>query len=126
MKDLPKSVSLALWLILLNALIWFVFGIAVAAGVIPSIPAAGGMRWIMAALAVGSAAFLAGIAFLLRRHNRLTYFLALAMLAVISILALADQVGLLDLAALVISLVPLALLVKDRAWYLGPGGDRRG
>jgi hypothetical protein len=124
MKNLPRSVFLALWLILFNALIWLGFGLAVAAGAIPSIPAAGGMRWIMAALAVGSAAFLAGLAFFLRRHSRPAYYLALGLLAVIAVLALADQVGLLDVAALVINLVPLGLLLKDRVWYLGrnPGG----
>jgi hypothetical protein len=120
MNRLPRSVLLAFLLILLNALIWLLFGLAVAAGAIPSIPAAGGMRWIMAALALGSAAFLVGIVFFLRRHSRLAYYLALGLLAVISVLALTDQIGLLDLAALLISLVPLVLLLKDRAWYLGP------
>ena len=119
MHRLPKSVALTLLLILLDALIWLGFGLAVAAGAIPSIPAAGGMRWIMAALAVGSAAALAGIAFFLRRHNHPAYYLALGLLAVIAVLSITDQVGLLDLAALLINLVPFGLLLKDRAWYLG-------
>jgi hypothetical protein len=118
MKNLPKTVTLTLLLILLDSLVWLGFGLAVAAGAIPSIPQAGGLRWIMAVLALGSAAFLAGIAFLLRRHSRPAYFLALGLLAVIAVLSITDQIGLLDLASLLINLIPLGLLLKDRRWYL--------
>lgn len=119
MHRLPGSVALTLLLILLDALIWLVFGLAVAAGAIPSIPAEGGLRWVAVLLALAGAAALAGIAFFLRRHSRPAYFLALGLLVMIAVLALADQVGLLDLAALLVNLVPLGLLLKDRAWYLG-------
>jgi hypothetical protein len=130
--DLPRSVSLTVWLLLLDAFIWLAFGLATAAGTLPSIPA-GPVRWVMAALAVGCAAALFALALLLRRRSRPAYLLTVGLLAVTAALAFADQVGLLDLAALLACLAPLVLLLKDRAWYLRrdlgqpqastPGGD---
>jgi hypothetical protein len=36
----------------------------------------------------------------------------------IAVLSITDEFGLLDLFCLLISLVPLGLMLKDRAWYL--------
>jgi hypothetical protein len=67
---------------------------------------------------LASAASLAGIALLLSRRSRPAFFFAISLLAIIVVLSITDQVGLVDLVALAVSAVPLGLLLKDRAWYL--------
>jgi hypothetical protein len=101
-----------------DALMWFGFGVFAASGGIVSIPRMGPTRWVIGGLAVAAAVALAVTALLLRRRIRIAYFFAIAMLTAIAVLSLTDQVGLLDLASLLVSLVPLVLLLKDRAWYL--------
>ncbi len=118
MKHHPASVRIALALLALDALLWFGFGVATACGAIASIAQPSLMRWGMVGLAWAGAAALAGIAVLLNRRSRPAFFSAVILLAVIAALSIADQVGLVDLVALAVSAIPLALLLKDRAWYL--------
>jgi len=127
----PVSVLVTLILILLNAAFWLGFAILVAAGAIGSIPSASVIQWVMAILALVSAVALAGIAFFLRRRNRFAFYFGLALLALIAVLSIADQVGLLDLFTLLVNLVALGLMVRDRGWYLQwgrnvPKGDPAG
>jgi lysylphosphatidylglycerol synthetase-like protein (DUF2156 family) len=101
------------------------FGIFAASGGIVSLPEAGQARWVIGGLAVAAAAALAVATLLLRRRVRAAYYFAVALLAAITVLSLTDQVGVLDLAALLVSLVPLVFLLKDRAWYLSrQAGDQ--
>ena len=117
MNRFPATVRIALLLLALDALMWFAFGVVVAAGGNASIhvPA---VRWVMAGLAWASTAALASLTLLLSRRNRLAYYLAVILLTIIAVLSITDQVGWVDLAALAVSVIPLVLLVKDRAWYL--------
>ena len=94
-------------------------------------PAASAMRWVMVILALASSMALAGIAVLLRRRSRFAFYFGLALLALISVLSITDQVGLLDLLTLLLNLVAFGLMIKDRAWYLqrdkaAPKGDPAG
>jgi hypothetical protein len=114
----PTSVSVTLVLILLNAAFWLAFATLVANGAIGSIPSAGGIRWVMTILAFGCSAVLVGMAMLLKQRNRLAFHFSTVVLAMIAILSIADDFGLPDLISLLISLIPLGLLLKDRAWYL--------
>ena len=117
MKRPPISVTATLIFILLNATIWFVFAFLVIFNAIQSIPTTGIFKWIIIILAMGASWILAGIAVLLKRHMRVAFYAGIAMLAIIAILSLADQVGWLDLFSLLISLVPIILMLKDRTWY---------
>jgi len=123
MTKRPVSVSVALLLVLVNASLWLTFGTIVASGNHPSIPDIPLVRWGMAFLALGAAGIMLGLHFLLRRQSRAAYYVALGLLATISLLIFADQFGLADLVVLLVTLAPLALLIKDRAWFLreGPG-----
>lgn len=118
MKQFPTSVRVALAFLILDAFLWFTFGAATAGGAIASIAQPPLLRWGMAGLAWLSAASLAGIALLLSRRSRPAFFAAVILLFVIAVLSIADQVGIVDLAALAVSAAPLVLLLKDRAWYL--------
>jgi predicted membrane channel-forming protein YqfA (hemolysin III family) len=121
MKKQPKSVLAANLLILLEAIFWLGFAVAAAAGMIPSITA-GVVRWIMAVLALGCSAALAGLAFLLWKRSRRAFYFSVILMGIVAILSIADQFGLLDLLSFLVNLVALILLLKDRAWYLGAGG----
>ena len=118
MNRFSTTVLAALVLILLDAILWLAFGIAAACGSIASIAHPAIVRWVTAGLAWASAATLAGLAILLGRRSRLAFHLAVILLAIIAILSLADEVGLLGLVSLAVSVVPLMLLLKDRGWYV--------
>ncbi len=118
MTRIPATVVATLTLLGLDAVMWFAFGVYVAAGGIASIGAPA-VRWVMAGLAWASAAALLALTVVLSRRVRPAFTLAIMLLGIIAALSLTDQIGLLDLAALALTVIPLLLLLKDRAWYLG-------
>jgi GNAT superfamily N-acetyltransferase len=117
LKRRPNSVTFTFGLILLTAAFWLGFAVFVAMGAIPSIPV-GVIRWGMAILATGVAVVLAGLTYLLWRRVRLAYYGTVALLTIVVVLSITDQVGLPDLLTLLVSLAALVLLLKERAWYL--------
>jgi hypothetical protein len=115
----PRSVSIALGFLALNALIWFGYGSALLLGFNPGLSISPPLRILIGLLAIGFAAVLLALVYWLTKRNRLAYVLSLGLLLLLSLLALADQVGLWDWLSLVGSLAPALLLIKDRGWYLG-------
>jgi hypothetical protein len=103
--------DLACIFVLINAAIWLIFAILLAVNVVSlnSIPTA--LRWILVVLAVIVAGVLYALQILLRRHNRVGYFLTLVALAGLVLLTFMDQVGISDLIYAVIALTPLVLLL---------------
>jgi len=116
----PGTVWITRAVILLNGLLWLVFALVVAAGIHPSYGQVGSLRWPMALAAVGTACALLALAWLLRTTNPLVYWGSVILLAAIVLVGLFDEVGVADVAFLVVTSIPLALLVKDRRWYLRP------
>jgi hypothetical protein len=116
----PPTVTACLILMFLSALTWLALGIIIAAGLHPAIPESPAKAG-MASGSVAAAGTLAGLAILLARRFGHAYYLSLAALAVSSLAIVFDDVGWVDLIALVLNLVPLFLLIKDRAWYLKSG-----
>lgn len=124
MSHLPSTVRLTLALLWLNSLVWLGFALVTTFAAHPSYGAASAYRWPMVAIAGLIAAALAGLAIWLGRRRRVAFWLALALLAALTIAPAFDQFGLADLAFVVATALPLALLLKDRAWYLeAPGAD---
>jgi len=116
----PLSVKINLLFILLNALVWLAFGLIVALHAHPALPDEPIILEAMVVLSFCAAGVLLGLFIFLRKHNRLAWFVALAGLALGSLLIIFDDFGWIDLLVLVINLIPIVLLVKDRAWYLRP------
>jgi hypothetical protein len=114
---------------LLLSLLWIAFGLTAGVGAHPSYQDAGVVRWAMTAVGIVTAGILAILASQLRRRNRLSYWLSVAVLAALTLVGLLDQLGLADLIFLLITVLPLALLIKDRTWYLktplAAGQDQR-
>ena len=118
MKHQPVSVTVTLILILLSAAFWLFYAIFVAIAGVPSLPNAGAVRWVMAGLSFCVSVILISLVILLRRPNRLVFMAGIVFLGIIVTLSFTDQVGWVDLAVMLVSLVALLLLIKDRAWYL--------
>lgn len=114
----PPSVSAALFFILLNALIWLTLGIIIAFNAHPALPDAPLLKGIMAFLSLLTAGILLSLSVFLGQRSRMAYFLTAGLLIAISFLTVFDQFGLVDLVVLAINIVPIILLIKDRAWYL--------
>jgi hypothetical protein len=115
----PLSVIVTSIFILLNMLIWLSLGAILAAQLHPAMNVPPALRSIMAFLSIVLAAILLGLYIFLYRGNRAAYYLTLAFFAFTAILTIFDDFGLSDLAVLVINIIPLILLIKDRAFYLG-------
>ncbi len=109
MKKLPRLKQeqifvLALIFILINATIWLIFAVLAAVnacpdGVHPDCPPLDPGKWALIAAGV-----LFVLQILLRRHNRVAYYLALSALAGLVLLTFMDQVGISDLIYAVIAL----------------------
>jgi chromate transport protein ChrA len=118
MTKRPLTVTINLVIILISAFIWLALGIIIAANALPGLPDLPQMKGILAVLSIAVAGILLGLTFFLFKRNRTAYFLTLAFFGVTSILTIFDDVGLADIVFLLINLVPIMLLIKDRAWYL--------
>jgi lysylphosphatidylglycerol synthetase-like protein (DUF2156 family) len=118
MANRPLSVSTAFLFIILNAFIWLAFGVIIAANAHPALPDIPLLKGVMAFLSFAATGILVGVFIFLRKQSRIAYFIALAFFIATSILTVLDQFGLADLVILAINIVPIILLIKDRAWYL--------
>jgi lysylphosphatidylglycerol synthetase-like protein (DUF2156 family) len=113
----PFSVTASIILVLLNALVWLFFAVIVALDLHPGLPDSSAVRWIMGLLAFGCACALILLAVLLAKCVRIAYIPALGLLGLLIVLTIADDVGWVDLAYLVLASTPLVLMIKDRSWY---------
>jgi len=140
MTHRPLSVTVTVVLILFDAVLLLAFGLIVAEGLHPALPDNLVYKVVLSIASFGAGLVLTGLSVLLTRHNRAGYFLTLTFLSMaalavflddvgwvdltfLSMAALVfflDNVGWVDLAFLAVTLLPAALLLKDRNWYLHP------
>jgi lysylphosphatidylglycerol synthetase-like protein (DUF2156 family) len=118
MTNRPKSVIASTIFTLLNALLWLVLGIIIAVGAHPALRVASEIKWILAGLSIIMGVIILVLFFFLNRRNRSAYFFTLALFIFTAILTIFDDVGLSDLVVLALNIIPVVLLIKDRAWYL--------
>lgn len=114
---MKKSFQFTLIFILVIAIFWFGFSIIVATGLHPALPDSQLYQWIMAGLAFLTSAFLFLQFFLLKAKNKFAYYLTIAFLIFLAILTIMDDLGLIDVLVLIVTLLPVILLIKDRKWY---------
>jgi|GEM_PF-867599 len=118
MTKRPLTVTINLFVILLNALIWLGLGIIIAINAHPGLPDMPEMKGILAILSIAIAIILMVLTIFLFRQIRIAFFLSLVFFGISAFLTIFDDVGLADLVFVVICLIPVVLLIKDRAWYL--------
>jgi hypothetical protein len=107
----PKKKLITSIVIYLDAAAWIVYGITAGLGLIPGLPA-GELRWEMAGLIIATGAIIF-ILYAISSKHVWAFYLLLGLLALISLLSLTDQVGLLDWIAYAINLAALVLLVLE-------------
>lgn len=118
MNNRPVSVSATFILILLNLVFWLAFAVIIAANAHPALPNSPLVKGAMVMLALAAAGALLALLILLGKRNRVAYFLAIGLFGAISLLTILDDFGLTDLVVLALNVLPIFLLIKDRAWYL--------
>lgn len=121
--NMNKSISIARGFILLNAIIWLGFSMIVATGMHPALPDSGLYKWFLAISAFVSAAFLLLLNFLLKTRTKITFFLTIAFLILIALLTIIDDLGWIDFVVLVVTLIPVVILIKERKWFLRNSGN---
>jgi len=119
------SVSISIIFIYINSLVWLVFGLIIVFDAHPSIPDYPLIKAGMAFLAIAIAGILFVLGFFLAKQSRIAFFLTSGLLLLTSLLSVFDDFGLADLAFLIINLIPLVLLIKDRDWYLQMNSIRK-
>ena len=112
------SISISIVFIYINSLIWLAFGLILVFDVHPSLPKYPLLIGGMAILSIIIAGILMVLGFFVARRSRIAFFLTTGLLLFTSLLGIFDDFGLSDLAFLFINIIPLILLIKDRAWYL--------
>jgi hypothetical protein len=117
MRIRPFSVTVTSIVIVLNALIWLVLGIIIAVNAHPALPVPRELKAILAVLSILMAGILTGLFVFLLKGNRVAYYLIIAFFFVVSILTIFDDVGVSDIIVLVLNIIPIILLIKDRNWY---------
>jgi hypothetical protein len=118
----PIAATLALALVLLNALVSLIFGVLILLGCIPGVPDQSVVRLIMSGSAFAGSGILVLLYFLLVNHNRLGFYLALVIFLLITALVFADEIGFADWIAFGLSATPMVLLVLARKWFLTGSG----
>lgn len=118
MSKQPLSVIIAILFIFINALVWLVFGLIILTGAHPSLPDDALIKSGMAILALILAGLLSVLGFLIGKRNRSAFMITAGLLFITTLLGFFDDFGWIDLAFMVINLIPLMLLIKDRGWYL--------
>jgi len=71
----------------------------------------------MAILAILIACIFLVLGIYVTKRNRIAFFLTAGLLLISSLLTIFDDFGLIDLAFLIINMIPLFLLIKDRFWF---------
>ena len=64
------------------------------------------------------AGVLLGLFVLMHQGNRNAYYLTIAFFAMVSLLTIFDDVGFADIVVLILNLIPIVLLIRDRKLYL--------
>jgi len=118
MNNRPFSVTLTWILINLNAAIWLGLGIIIAINAHPALPVPTALRGILALLSIAMGGILVALFVILRKGSRIAYYLSVAFFVTVALLTFIDDVGLVDIFVLILNLIPIALLIKDRTWYL--------
>ena len=117
MTKKPLSITISIVFIYMNSLVWLVFGLIIIFGAHPSLPDRSLVLAGMAFLAIAISGILFIIGIFLAKQNRNAFYLTIGFLFILALAGIFDDFGLVDLAFLIINLIPLVLLIKERGWY---------
>lgn len=113
----PAGIPAAIGFLVLNAVLWFVFSAVTALGFHPALPDAPLLK---AGMSMGSAAagiVLVLLAHFLGRQYRLAFYASEGFLLLMAVSFVFDDIGWVDLAVIVLTIIPTVLLFFERAWF---------
>jgi len=113
-RKFPTPITLVGALFYLNTAIWVAFGIASLIRMRQGTQGNPIVLWVVAILMFGNAGAMLLAGWWLGKGSRLSFYFALALLAVNILLTVTDQFGIYDLVTLLIDLVLLGLLIVPR------------
>jgi len=116
----PIIVKIAQALLFLNAFIWLVFGVISLVRVMDGYPGQAVMVAVIAAMMFGNALCMLASGLWIGKARKLSFFFALAVLAINIILTFTDQFGWYDFGTLLIDLTILGLLLVARRYFIHP------
>jgi hypothetical protein len=114
----PLTVKVTPILILLIGIMWIGFCLFIALGLHPTYSRMGGFQWIIAGMSLVPGIFFVVLWYLLHKHWKPAWYLAVIALALVAIAGIFDQVGWVDVLVMLGSATPAILLIIDRKWYL--------
>jgi hypothetical protein len=114
---LKRTIRMTRILFYLNALIWLVFGVISLYRLGSGESAYVLTMLVVAVLMFGNVAAMLVAGFVLKWPRKWSFWLATAVLLINIVLTFTDQVGLADLATLLLDLVILSLLIVSREWF---------
>lgn len=114
----PASVKVLLWLILLDAILWLVVGVAYLIRYWDSSHTPLFIVIILAVLMVIGAGILLVVRCGLIRRPRIFFYLAIVLFSITAVLFFTDDFGLSDLLALLLNMLILVLLLINYRFFL--------
>jgi lysylphosphatidylglycerol synthetase-like protein (DUF2156 family) len=115
---MPSSVKLTQIIILVIGILWICFSLFITLGLHPTYSRMGGFQWIVAGMILVPGLACLVLWFLMRKRWKPAWYLTVIALAFMTVAGIFDQVGWVDVAVMLGSAVPLALLIIARKWYL--------
>jgi len=116
----PTVVRSAQALFLLNTLIWLILGVVSLVRATNGYPGKVVMAAVIGVMMFGNALLMLISGLWIGKSRKLSFFFALAVLAINIILTFTDQFGLTDFGTLVIDLTILGLLLAARRYFIHP------
>lgn len=105
-------------LLILHAVIWFGFGIAVLLRLHPALPADPLWVGLMGGSAFAAAAIFILLPIFLQKRSKPAFYCSVAFLGMVAMVTVLDDVGLSDLMYLAATILPLVLILVNKKQYL--------
>lgn len=118
MKAHPLSVKITLAFILICAILWLSFGVITILGLHPSQLSNSIYFLVLSLISILAGIFLLFITYYLWKQKKCAWYLSVIFFIAGVLVNIFDDIGLIDVLVMIIHMIPLVLLIKDRSWYM--------
>lgn len=122
MKRSRTFFQIALGLILLEAVVWLVFGLIIVLQLHPALPSSPSLQTAMVVFSWLIAVGLVVLFVLLRRRTRGVYVVTLVLLELLALLTILDDMGWIDAVVFLVATASFATLMAGGKWYSAKEG----
>jgi len=117
MKVRPLSVTIALIFVLTCSIIWLAFGVITGSGLHPTLPDNEVYRLVLSAVSILAGVFLLLMVYYLKKTKKIAWHFSVIFFIAGTLVFIFDDIGWIDLLVMLMHLIPLVLLIKDRKWF---------